>query len=91
MKKQILIILLGLGVVFSACTTSYDKLLSGTDVSKKYEYALKYFNEKKYNCCQAVICAYCDEYGVDDNSKSVDLSISTQVLPNQALDWQRIS
>ena len=48
MKKQILIILLGLGVVFSACTTSYDKLLSGTDVSKKYEYALKYFNEKKY-------------------------------------------
>ena len=30
------------------------------------ERALEYFNEKKYNCCQAVICAYCDEYGVDD-------------------------
>ena len=48
MKKQILIILLGLGVVFSACTAGYEKVLSGTDVSKKYEYALKYFNEKKY-------------------------------------------
>ena len=30
------------------------------------ERALEYFNEKKYNCGQAVICAYCDEYGVDD-------------------------
>lgn len=31
------------------------------------ETANNYFQEKKYNCCQAVICAYCDEYGVDDN------------------------
>ena len=30
------------------------------------EKALKNFNEKKYNCCQAVICAYCEAYGVDD-------------------------
>lgn len=28
--------------------------------------ANKYFQEKKYNCCQAVICAYCAEYGIDD-------------------------
>ena len=55
MKKQILIILLGLGVVFSACTTSYDKLLSGTDVSKKYEYALKYFNSSKEGLFNIVI------------------------------------
>lgn len=30
------------------------------------EQAAKYFAEGKYNCCQAVICAYCDEYGIDD-------------------------
>lgn len=30
--------------------------------------ANKYFQEKKYNCCQAVICAYCDEFGIDDTS-----------------------
>lgn len=30
--------------------------------------ANKYFREKKYNCCQAVICAYCDEFGIDDTS-----------------------
>lgn len=32
------------------------------------ENAGKYFAEKKYNCCQAVICAYCDEYGIDDEA-----------------------
>lgn len=32
------------------------------------ENAAKYFAEKKYNCCQAVICAYCDEYGIDDEA-----------------------
>lgn len=32
------------------------------------ENANKYFQEKKYNCCQAVICAYCDEYGIDDSA-----------------------
>lgn len=26
--------------------------------------ALCYFTEGKYNCCQAVICAFCDEYGI---------------------------
>lgn len=30
------------------------------------EKALNNFSEKKYNCCQAVICAYCEEYGIDD-------------------------
>ena len=30
------------------------------------EKAVAYFDEGKYNCCQAVVCAYCDEYGVDD-------------------------
>jgi len=30
------------------------------------EKAMKNFVEKKYNCCQAVICAYCEEYGIDD-------------------------
>lgn len=29
------------------------------------ERALQYFKEGKYNCCQAVICAYCDEYGIN--------------------------
>ena len=32
------------------------------------EQAKKYFLEGKYNCCQAVICAYCDEYGIDDDA-----------------------
>ena len=31
------------------------------------EKAAKYFTEGKYNCCQAVICAYCDEYGIKDD------------------------
>ena len=30
------------------------------------ENAKRYFLEGKYNCCQAVICAYCDTYGIDD-------------------------
>lgn len=30
------------------------------------ERAVTYFVDKKYNCCQAVVCAYCDEYDVDD-------------------------
>lgn len=30
------------------------------------EFAEKNFREKKYNCCQAVICAYCEENGIDD-------------------------
>lgn len=30
------------------------------------EKALKNYTEKKYNCCQAVICAYCEEVGIDD-------------------------
>lgn len=29
--------------------------------------ARKYFEEEKYNCCQAVICAYCHEFGIDDD------------------------
>lgn len=28
--------------------------------------AAKNFAEKKYNCCQAVICAYCAECGIND-------------------------
>ncbi len=32
------------------------------------EHANFYFQKKKYNCCQAVICAYCDEYGIDDTT-----------------------
>lgn len=31
------------------------------------EDAKKYFVEDKYNCCQAVISAYCDQYGIDDD------------------------
>lgn len=31
------------------------------------ELALKNFTEKKYNCCQAVVCAYCEEHGIDDS------------------------
>lgn len=31
------------------------------------EQAKKYFLQGKYNCCQAVICAYCDEYGIEDD------------------------
>ena len=30
------------------------------------ERAVTIFLGKKYNCCQAVICAYCEEYGIDD-------------------------
>ena len=29
--------------------------------------ARRYFLEGKYNCCQAVICAYCDKYGINDD------------------------
>ena len=32
------------------------------------EKAIKNFTEKKYNCCQAVVCAYCEEYGIDDEA-----------------------
>lgn len=32
------------------------------------ERATEYFEIKKYNCCQAVVCAYCDEYGVQDET-----------------------
>lgn len=32
------------------------------------EKAVKNFVEKKYNCCQAVICAYCEEKGLDDEN-----------------------
>lgn len=32
------------------------------------ENAVMNFKMKKYNCCQAVICAYCEEYGIDDMS-----------------------
>lgn len=31
------------------------------------ELAKKNFEEKKYNCCQAVICAYCEKYGIRDD------------------------
>ncbi len=31
------------------------------------ERARKNFSEKKYNCCQAVICAYCEQYGINDD------------------------
>lgn len=31
------------------------------------ENAKRYFSEGKYNCCQAVVCAYCDEYGINDD------------------------
>lgn len=30
------------------------------------EIAKRNFEDKKYNCCQAVICAYCEEHGLDD-------------------------
>lgn len=30
------------------------------------EKAVYLFKERKYNCCQAIICAYCEEYGIDD-------------------------
>ena len=29
--------------------------------------AAKNFAEKGYNCCQAVICAYCEEFGIVDD------------------------
>ena len=31
------------------------------------EKAREHFLEGKYNCCQAVICAYCDQYGINDD------------------------
>ncbi len=31
------------------------------------EKAARNFAEKGYNCCQAVICAYCEEYGIADD------------------------
>lgn len=31
------------------------------------EKAKEYFLQSKYNCCQAVISAYCDEYKIDDS------------------------
>lgn len=30
------------------------------------ERAIMNFKVKKFNCCQAVICAYCEEYGISD-------------------------
>lgn len=30
------------------------------------ELAVEKFNQKGYNCCQAVICAYCEELGVKE-------------------------
>lgn len=30
------------------------------------EIAIKNFTERKYNCCQAVICAYCEACGIED-------------------------
>lgn len=32
------------------------------------ENAKEYFLKGKYNCCQAVICAYCDQYGIPDDA-----------------------
>ena len=32
------------------------------------ERAVQNYEEKKYNCCQAVVCAYCEEYGVNDEA-----------------------
>ena len=29
------------------------------------EKAMEYFDEKGYNCCQAVVCAYCEACGID--------------------------
>lgn len=31
------------------------------------EKAARNFAEKGYNCCQSVICAYCEEYGIADD------------------------
>ena len=32
------------------------------------ENAKDYFVKGKYNCCQAVVCAYCDQYGINDEA-----------------------
>ena len=32
------------------------------------EKAVKNFNEKNYNCSQAVVCAYCQEQGIDEDT-----------------------
>ena len=32
------------------------------------EKAIRNFVEKKYNCCQAVVCAYCEERGLPDET-----------------------
>ena len=32
------------------------------------ENAKQYFLEGKYNCCQAVVCAYCDQYGIEGDA-----------------------
>ena len=33
-------------------------------MGKLADCAVHKFTEKRYNCCQAVICAVCEEYGV---------------------------
>ena len=35
-----------------------------SDMGKLADCAVHKFTEKRYNCCQAVICAVCEEYGV---------------------------
>ena len=46
MKKHFIIALTVLGI--AACQTQYDALLSSNDVDAKYEAAMNYFNNRKY-------------------------------------------
>ena len=46
MKKYIIIALAVLGI--AACQTQFDALLSSNDVDAKYEAAMNYFNNRKY-------------------------------------------
>lgn len=48
MKKQVLFTLLILTILFSSCASQYEKIMNGTDTSKKYELALQYFKQEKY-------------------------------------------
>lgn len=38
------------------------------DIDERVEKAKRLFKEKGYNCCQAVVLAYNDLFGIDDNT-----------------------
>ena len=42
--------------------------MTGLDIDKRVEKAKRLFKEEGYNCCQAVVMAYNDIFGMDDNT-----------------------